>query len=113
MDEPRRTERRRRALHAARAVTISLALGVGATGCSQSHGPRGDAGAGPSDGGAVTDASLLADAGHDAALADAGPIDCSGSNWWEHEECCDLNGGFWTGHGCAIPGPFVPPDLPA
>lgn len=102
MDDSARSDRRRRALRAARAVTLSLALGASAAGCSMAHAPDGDAGPEPVDSG-------TADAGHDA-----GPIDCTTSEWWNSQECCEMNGGFWTeGGGCAVPGPFVPPDLPA
>ncbi len=101
MDDHARIERRRRALRAARAVTLSLALGAGAAGCSMAHSPDTDAGPDPVD-------AAVADAG-----TDAGPIDCSGPEWWNSEACCEMNGGFWSGGGCAVPGPFVPPDLPA
>lgn len=57
----------------------------------------------------------------DAALADASvackaeasdgicPADCA---MHEDQDCCEAQGGIWTG-GCAIPGPFVPPAMPA
>ncbi|MCA9604713.1 MAG: hypothetical protein KC619_03930 [Myxococcales bacterium] len=103
MDDSARLERRRRALRAARAVTLSLALGAGAAGCSMAHAPEGDAGPDPADSGIV-----------DSGTADAGEVDCTTAEWWDTEVCCELSGGFWQpGGGCAVPGPFVPPDLPA
>jgi len=74
---------RRSALRAARAVTLGAALAL--SGCGDSSHERADDGTCP-DGGAASD----------------------------DPDCCEEVGGIWDPeHGCAIPGPFVPPDLPA
>ena len=101
-DESAAARARRRALRAARAVTMGVALG-GAAACSQSH-----------DRGPAEDASVRTDA---AMPVDSGPPDAGCTEWPpETEACCDAEGGFWDpGFGCsvAVPGPFVPPDVPA
>lgn len=89
---------RRRALRAARAVTLGVALGV--AGCGTSHTPTPD--------------GHLADGGRPDAARDAGTKDagtCATPD--TSQECCDLAGGFWDGRACAIavPGPFVPPSM--
>ena len=51
----------------------------------------------------------------DAGCTDTRPdFDCfcdstvgSGSD----ADCCEMSGGIWTGGGCAVPGPFVPPAM--
>lgn len=97
-----RASRRRHALRAARAVTLSLALG----GCGMVHTPPPEGDSGPPLG---DSGPPIADAG-----VDAGPIDCSSPDWWDSQECCESSGGFWDpDFGCAVPGPFLPPDLPA
>lgn len=94
-----REDARRRALRAARAVSLSVALAGAslASACSDRHGPG------------TADASVRSDA---STGADAGCTACPP----ETEECRDAEGGFWDpDYGCsvAVPGPFVPPDLPA
>ena len=93
-----RADRRRRALHAARAVTLGAAMAALPVlgGCYSASGPEGDAGP-------PLDEST--DAGFDAAA-------CEGDDAWNIEECCEAFGGFWSGGACAVPGPFVPPDVP-
>lgn len=96
-----RQHARRRALRAARAVTLGAAL----VGCSSSHDVPLD--------GAVTDAPapdapIVADAG------DGGPLVCPPVFPPTTEECCEQEaGGFWDGERCivAVPGPFVPPRM--
>lgn len=78
----KRSERRRRALHAARAVTLGLAMAA----CGESHTPGGD-----------------------ASVATDARVDCE--VWWESERCCEEAGGVWDSAGCGIPGPFVPPSM--
>lgn len=92
--QTRRREARRRALRAARAVTMGLALT--AAGCSNSHGPGEDASM-PSD--------AEADSGFDGVCDDAGVS--------EDPDCCEMSGGVWSGGACAVPGPFVPPSMDA
>jgi hypothetical protein len=92
--------RRYRALRAARAVTLGVALAA-VSGCSTSH--SGEDTSPPPDGGDAT-----VDGSSDSAV-DTG-MDCTSSDWWDTEECCELSGGFWSGGGCAVPGPFVPPE---
>ena len=92
--------RRRRALRAAQAVTLGLAIAAG--GCSNSHETGEDAGT--DTGGTDT---LVADAMEDTTLPECEefpPTD---------EECCDIVGGFWSSGRCelAVPGPFVPPRM--
>jgi len=78
---------RRRALRAAQAVTLgaALAMAPAAVGCGDDETSRHDDGVCP-DGGTASD----------------------------DRDCCEAFGGSWTeGLGCAVPGPFVPPDAPA
>ena len=88
----RRDRARRRALRAAQAVTLGLAL----AGCADSH----------SVGDASADA-LVSDAGFDASECTDPPTT---------RACCELwAGGLWDDarRMCliAVPGPFVPPRL--
>lgn len=86
---------RRRALRAARVVTLGLVLA--APGCYLTH-----------DVAPQPEPELAADAGSDAgeALADAGVgCDIAGEGW---VECCEAIGWDWD-RGCAAWGPFVPP----
>ncbi len=94
--------RRRRALRAAQAVTLGLAM-VGAGGCSDSHETGEDTG---------TD-TMMADAGEDTNAPDTN-VDCSTDEFPPSTEaCCDEFGGFWVDDRCevAVPGPFVPPRM--
>lgn len=95
---------RRRALHAARAVTMGLAL-TGA-GCASSHGPGKRDGSMPRD-------SMPRDATADAT-ADGGTCPDAAVEATT-EECCEKRGGFWNEDECviAVPGPFVPPSMEA
>lgn len=94
--QTRRHEARRRALRAARAVTMGLALAAAGPACSSSHGPG-------------EDASMPSD-----AEADSGDDPCSdGATASDDRECCEATGGTWSGGACAIPGPFVPPSMEA
>lgn len=96
-----RRRARRRALTAARAVTLgsvtlgSLALGA----CSSSHTPGGD------------DAAVARDAGRDSG-SDAALV-CPPIFPPTTQECCEAEGGIWEGERCivAVPGPFVPPRM--
>ncbi len=99
----REKEARKRALRAARAVTLGVSMTLGGAACSASHPAPGDASP-------PTDAAP--DGASDAtADADTG-VDCSGDDWWSVEECCEASGGFWDpSGGCAVPGPFVPPAM--
>lgn len=128
---------RRRALRAAQAVTLGLAIATGGAGCFGAHGrdrspapPPEDADVARADGSvADPDAGFVSDSGPgprdagfhepdaalaDAALADAGIdggdmmiCDASG-DWMEFQECCNANG--WNPEwGCFAWGPFVPP----
>ena len=112
---------RRRALRAARAVTLGLALATGGAGCFGSHARRdrapepepdpmrtADAGSvePDPDGGRDEDAGL-ADAGSDAGGDAGGLCDASG-DWMAYDECCREHG--WDPEwGCFAWGPFVPP----
>ena len=99
-----RESRRRRALRAAQAVTLGVGMALAGAACSESHTP--DSGT-PEDAG-----DAMADTAADSTTDSA--IDCSGDEWWMSEECCELSGGFWDpSGGCAVPGPFVPPAMPA
>ena len=120
-DEERRGRARRRALRAAQTVTLGLAIATG--GCAQSHRPR--------DSGTSVDASPDArfdawsppDAEPDAwTPPDAEPDACPDTRdgycppeIWDDPDCCEASGGFWDPcfGGCAVPGPFQPPDMPA
>jgi hypothetical protein len=152
---------RRRALRAARVVTISLALATGGCGddaTGTDAGSIADAGArrdadvardgggsdagGSPDGGSIDGGSTDAGAprpdagrpGSDAGLADAGGGDCvprafapgcmdydcacpPDSDPSYDPDCCAEFGGFpecFEGMvACAVPGPFVPPSMPA
>ena len=85
MSEKKRSDARRRALRAARAVTLGLAM----VGCGESHSP---------DDVMPTDASVDASSTCDP--------------YWETEACCEEFGGIWDDSGaCAVPGPFVPPAM--
>ena len=123
---------RRRALRAARTVTLGLAI----MGCSMAHSPdpRPTEEAAP-DAAPMTDAMVAdsgtdsgsdagldagerIDAGSDAGvLADAGP-DCSVladlADTQPYLDCCNANGWDWD-RGCMAWGPYVPPGamLPA
>lgn len=95
---------RNRALHAARAVTLGLAVGFGSGGCFGSH-ERPDPE--PEPGPETADAAVAPDAGRDAGVVDAGPelCDASSEGW---EDCCDEH--MWDpAWGCFAWGPFVPP----
>lgn len=101
----KRTRIRRRALRAAKAVTLGLSLASVGTACSTSH-PTGETDAGGDD-----DAMVVVDAG-----TDSGPVECA--DVWPPvtEECCELEpGGYWDPgeERClvAVPGPFVPPAM--
>ena len=88
------SDARRRALQAARAVTLGLTMA--AVGCASSH--------------------ETAD-----AKRDAGAEDCTYMNMGDTERCCELLGGSWSEGPpaedlpgvCAVPGPFVPPSMHA
>lgn len=124
-DSEAKRKARRRALRAAQAVTLGLAIATGGAGCFGSHGrdrsterlPEGP------DAAVVADAAVARDAGRlprdagrvdpDAGLADAGPgadagiCDASG-DWMAYEQCC-LEHGWDPEWGCFAWGPFVPP----
>lgn len=94
------TDARKRALRAARVTTLGLLLVT--PGCYSAHGAgMADAGASPP----REDATVVEDAGQDAALADAGSCDSWSEGW---AECCERIGWDWE-RGCAAWGPFVPP----
>ncbi len=100
MNEQRRRRIRRRALRAAQAVTLGLAMAA----CGESH-VVGDAG---------SDA-VVRDGGFDAG-SDAGFDASECSDPPSTRECCELvAGGFWDDvtDMClfAVPGPFVPPRM--
>jgi hypothetical protein len=79
---------RRRALRAARAVTLGLV--TTASGCYLAH-----------------DVELeVDDAGADAAMLAFCVFD--GEDWEAYSRCCDENGWNWE-RGCTAWGPFVPP----
>lgn len=107
---------RRRALRAAKVVTLGLAI----AGCSLSHEAGHDAGepmaqvqtdAGR-DGGLDSGLDAGFDAGFDAgAVADAGICDFEG-DFEEYSRCCEANG--WAFDlGCMAWGPYVPPGAQA
>lgn len=106
------TDARKRALRAARVVTLGLVLAT--PGCYAGHGGlAGDSGTRPvvedaalaQDAGGAQDAGApWVDAGTDAAVADAG-ICTPGEDW---AACCERIGWDWN-RGCAAWGPFVPP----
>jgi hypothetical protein len=114
-DPTRHDAAKRRALRAARAVTISFALA--ATGCAAMVTPL------------ETDATHVADANapeviaHDAAAnvdahdappprdtAEAGRRCSNDAGWEEYSRCCEEIGWDWN-LGCAAWGPFVPPEM--
>ena len=111
---------RRRALRAALAVTLGVAL-PGTIGCASSVGPAlsdaaQDTAASPDVGDesvAPADAPVVADAGaSDATPGDAGET-CNavqGTPAWT--ECCNRIGWDWR-RGCEAWGPFVPPAMGA
>ncbi|MAQ13634.1 MAG: hypothetical protein CMN30_02440 [Sandaracinus sp.] len=133
-DDDLRTKARRRALRAARVVTLGLAMAAPA--CGESYEVGGDDDS-PDDGGVIlVDAHPPGDAGpgdlgQDARPPDprdAGPMDadvavdmgCPTDPFGtppETEECCEAVGGWWdeaTGQcAVAVPGPFVPPAMSA
>lgn len=137
-----RENARARALRAARVVTLGLALAAvpACTGRAETGDDSGVGGSdtGPgeidsgstSDSGAVTDASDRADSGRDSGsssdsgsspidsgtIADASNLDAGSAMCpAPTRECCEATGGFWdeASMSCAIPGPFVPPNLVA
>ena len=110
---------RHKALRAARAVTLGLALATG--GCFASHEsarrepepdpdpepepmPAGDASVPDEPDAAMIDAGLAHDAGSDAGMI----CDASG-DWMEYEQCCNEHGWDFD-WGCFAWGPFVPPS---
>ena len=96
MDDPATPSPRRRALRAARVVTLGLAMA--APGCYATHGP-----ADP-----VHEAEVASDAGPgDSAVASAEICDSTG-DWEAYQACCAENGWDWE-RGCMAWGPFVPP----
>jgi hypothetical protein len=140
---------RRRALRAARAVTMGLGLGGAGLACSGSPGLSPGDGATPRDlawnvadvakpadlsvpedlavppdvaatvdlakardFAAATDLAVRFDAKGDFAGFD-GVCPQDGGMAGSDPDCCVASGGFWINGGCAIPGPFVPPSLPA
>jgi hypothetical protein len=84
---------RARALRAAHAVTITFAL----AGCGSG------------------DTEDLSDSGVDGGVvADAGGDGLCTGDASNDPDCCVQSGGTWVeGGGCAVPGPFVPPPMPA
>lgn len=126
---------RRRALRAAQAVTLGLAIATGGAGCFGAHGRDRSAPPPPSADAEVAvdaaieppeiDATVVAsrDGGHaadagfadpDAGLADAGidggdmMICDAAGDWMAYEQCC-LEHGWDPEWGCFAWGPFVPP----
>ena len=127
--ETARQRARRRALRAAQVVTIGLAL----AGCSKGHEATV----------ITDDGSVVAiDGATDGASPDAAPVDsqvhnnrpdanepdtavadantCSDDPFSPDNntpECCEAIGGFWDDANqicaVAVPGPFVPPSMPA
>ncbi len=121
-----RRRARRRALVAARAVTLgSVTLGTLALGgCGSSHTPGDEDAAVAQDASVARDAALvdsgidaaLVDSGTDAALVDSGTdaaLVCPPVFPPTTQECCEAEGGIWEGERCivAVPGPFVPPRM--
>ena len=125
-----RARLRRKALRAARTVTLSLALG----GCYVAHEVTPPPPPPISDAGPLADAGPLTDAGRDAgtdAGRDAGPLadaggcvpdpDCNGDrgidpdgtcDWDQFNDCCEERG--WMLEVCQLPGgPLAPPEMPA
>lgn len=106
------------ALHAARAVTLGLAVSTLGSGCFGSHeAPRPEPDRDRDPEPERADAAVALDAGRDAgpdASADAGMADagrevCDMSEGWEaYDECCAEH--MWDpAWGCFAWGPFVPP----
>ncbi|MFB6375330.1 MAG: hypothetical protein ABEN55_19910 [Bradymonadaceae bacterium] len=114
-DQDEKDALRRRAIRAAKAVTLGAAV-VGSTACG-SPDPDDNAGwdVGP-DGGSSDD--VVADTSQDTAPTCSSTMDgvcptaCNKSN---DVDCCKQNDGTWTNGDCAVavPGPFVPPAMPS
>jgi hypothetical protein len=126
MGRMQKSSARRRALRAARAVTMSL--GIGGLGCSSGtvqpdlSAPRDLSFVVPDqreppDLAEPEDLAAPADLRADLARPDLMPFDLGcpdGGMPDTNRACCEQIGGIWTpGGGCAVPGPFVPPSLPA
>lgn len=133
MSDVDRLRARQRAMRAARAVTLGLAIASApVAGCGQSHTGDPDGGGSTGDSGPRVDASTAdASAPIDASESDAGAIDagpppidsgladgglvCPPIFPPTTEQCCEAEGGEWIDGMCivAVPGPFVPPSLDA
>lgn len=129
MSDVDRLRARQRAMRAARAVTLGLAIASApVAGCGQSHTGDPDGGGSTGDSGPRVDASAMTDAGEpsDAGAVDAGPppIDSGLADGGlvcppifppTTEPCCEAEGGEWIDGMCivAVPGPFVPPSMDA
>lgn len=125
-DQDEKDALQRRAIRAAKAVTLGAAF-VGTTACS---GPAPDDsgwefepdGGGPDDVAADTSRDTGPDTRADTSqdteptcstMKDGTcPNTCDMSN---DADCCEQSGGIWSGGNngaCAVPGPFVPPAMP-
>jgi hypothetical protein len=115
-DSTRHDAAKRRALRAARAVTISF-VALAAAGCAAMVTPL------ETDATHVADANVPEVAARDAATivdahdsppaqdtAEAGHACSTDAGWEEYSRCCDENGWDWN-LGCAAWGPFVPPEM--
>lgn len=113
---------RRRAIRAAKAVTLGVAV-AGSTACTNpepdddNDWPVGrDSGDVAADTSRDTAPDARVDGGSDArptcsSMEDGKcPNHCNRSN---DIDCCEESGGDWYGEGCGIPGPFVPPAMPS
>ena len=103
---------RRRALRAAQAASLCLALAGGtlsATGCGIESHVANDGSVGPSDGG-----TSMVDADCNDTREGFDCL-CENNDWMHDADCCEAEGGWWQGNECAIaiPGPFVPPSFAA